>query len=292
MQQLKSNIVVVKDNIIAEKYKKDIINIWKASFGDTEDYINLFLKNNLIGNCVLWIEDNIAVSMLFLIDCNLKTKENNFFGKYIYAVATLPKYRNKGYTTKLLDFVNSTLATNQSYDFTVLVPSEKELFNFYGKREYKTVLFCEKGNFIKNNRFNNIYKLSNIDFLEYKNLRDEFLKENYIMWNEHFINYCFSENEFCGGKQIKIYNDQNEVAIAILIKNEDNLFIKEIIFKNEFINKEEVFGVLLKEFNCEKLQYRCNFNDNSLNKQPFGMIKWQDTIKNNIKDSYIGLVLD
>ena len=292
MQQLKSSIVVITDYEQSERFKQDIINIWKTCFGDSEEYINLFLKNNLVGNCVLWLEDNIAVSMLFLIDCNLKIKENTYFGKYIYAVATLPQYRNKGYTTKLLDFVNSTLATNQSYDFTVLVPSEKELFNFYGKRGYQTDLFCEKGNVKKDKQLGNIYKLTNINYVEYKNLRDKFLKDNYIIWNEEFIKYCFSENELCGGKQIKIYQNQQEVAIAIVAKIKNNLVVKEIIFKNNFINKNDVFKVLLNEFNCESLQYRCNFNEQSLNKQPFGMIKWQDTIKSNIKYSYIGLVLD
>ncbi|MEG1447796.1 MAG: GNAT family N-acetyltransferase [Oscillospiraceae bacterium] len=294
MQQLKNKIVVVENSQLSNKYKDDIINIWETSFGDNREYINLFLEHNISWDCLLYIKDEIAVSMLFLIDCSLSAeKKGQINGKYVYAVATLPQHRNKGYTTELLDFANSRFSNDKSYDYTVLVPSEKGLFNFYGKRGYETILFCDKGIYKKSkSTFAHEMNISNVLPVNYSKIRNEFLKSNFVRWDERFIEYCFEENEFCGGKQIVVTQNEKIIAIAILIKDKSVLNIKEIVFADVFLDKFCVFDFLLHHFGCDEIQYRCNYPENSLCKQPLGMIKWGKEESQKIEDSYMGLVLD
>lgn len=112
--------------------ENQIINLWHNVFGDDENYVKFFLdecKNKL---CLGYFIDDQLVSMLFLIDCNYQ----NYNGKYVYAVATDKKYRNKGYASIL---VNE--AKKYMNDFLWLIPAEESLFDYYSKLGFEIKLY-------------------------------------------------------------------------------------------------------------------------------------------------------
>lgn len=77
---------------------------------------------------LLICQDGHAVSMASFLDINVRDGEEWKPAKYVYAVATLPEYRGRGYAGKILkkaeEIFNMPL---------VLVPAEKELVGYYRK---------------------------------------------------------------------------------------------------------------------------------------------------------------
>lgn len=102
--------------------------LWKASFGDSDDYISFFFKQ-LKGTytCFVKEENEAIVSMLFLLNCTFAGKR----GKYIFAACTNADHQGRGHMGQLLHYIiNQTKTTT---DFLCLVPSSHSLFDYYGK---------------------------------------------------------------------------------------------------------------------------------------------------------------
>lgn len=112
--------------------RKQIISLWHDVFGDEEEYINFFLDNCKNKSCLGYFENEKLASMAFLIDCHYCGCN----GKYIYAVATDEKYRNKGYASKIIEE-----AKRHMIDFLWLIPANEELFEYYSNRGFKTKLY-------------------------------------------------------------------------------------------------------------------------------------------------------
>ncbi|MCD7871808.1 MAG: GNAT family N-acetyltransferase, partial [Clostridiales bacterium] len=79
--------------------KNQIIKLWQKVFGDTAEDIEFFLEACKNKNCLGLFVNNTLVSMLFLVDCAFGKKR----GKYIYAVCTDSNFRNRGYSSLLIN---------------------------------------------------------------------------------------------------------------------------------------------------------------------------------------------
>lgn len=124
-------------------YKNEVINLWKHSFGDTDEEILFFLNKCKNYECVGYFDKSVLVSMLFLVDC--KIDDNNY--KYIYAACTDENYRRKGAMTNLLNFCKT------QYNKFVLIPGNDNLVDYYSSRGFKN--FCTVDKLIFN-QFNEI----------------------------------------------------------------------------------------------------------------------------------------
>ncbi|MBE5868825.1 MAG: GNAT family N-acetyltransferase [Lachnospiraceae bacterium] len=109
---------------------REILPIWQACFGDSEEEIRQFLK--ILGEDVrtyVYREQGTAVSMVTLIPATLYGKGQVWKAAYLYAVGTLPAYRGKGYSSRLLGQIIRDLQAQEILPF--LVPSKKDLVPFY-----------------------------------------------------------------------------------------------------------------------------------------------------------------
>ena len=126
----------------ANKQDKDaVLNIWTQCFGADMRYQNILTANNypLEDTFVLEVNDQV-VSILTLLPIQWQGKCEVRKGRYVYGVATLPQYRGKGYSSKLMKEALSMLK-EQGEDFAVLYPAEEakdmQLHNDYEfKYEY------------------------------------------------------------------------------------------------------------------------------------------------------------
>ena len=116
-----------------QKDIEEIKRLWHTVFGDSKEDIGDYLAKYL--DCVLlYRKDRRVVGMLSMLSVSLKEKK----GRYIYAVATDEDARGKGISTKLLEYANRYIKENGEC-FSLLVPAQASLFEFYGKRGYKPV---------------------------------------------------------------------------------------------------------------------------------------------------------
>ena len=129
-------ILVIFEN---EKLRKQAVSLWKAAFGDSEEYINFFLDTHMGCTFVPLTENGELVSALYLIDGVL----DNTDGFYLFAAATFKAHRSKGYMARLLRLAEETAKENNK-SFIALVPAEKSLFDYYSRFGYKTAFYAKK----------------------------------------------------------------------------------------------------------------------------------------------------
>ena len=113
--------------------------IWRACFEDDEGYFRFFWENGFpLCRGLLWEEDGQAVSMLFLLPGALGNPNALGFSKtllpawYVYAVATLPEFRGRGYAGELTRYA-AALAKGEGLSALCLRPADEGLYGYYAK---------------------------------------------------------------------------------------------------------------------------------------------------------------
>lgn len=103
--------------------------MWQSVFLEDEEITEYFF-NNIFGDSIVPVirVDGEIVSSLFLLDCKIGKHK----GKCVYCAMTKYAHRGKGYMETLLDYSYNFCLEN-GFDFLVLVPAEKSLFEYYKK---------------------------------------------------------------------------------------------------------------------------------------------------------------
>ncbi len=112
-----------------ENNKTELSALWQKVFLEDKEVCEYFFEN-IFSNTVAPVikSDNKIVSSLFLLDCNI----GNHCGKCVYCAMTDYPHRGKGYMKELLDF-SYTYCLENGFEFLILVPAEKPLFDYYAK---------------------------------------------------------------------------------------------------------------------------------------------------------------
>lgn len=112
--------------------------IWKLCFGDDDAYIDFFFTSRYREDkTLLMLLNGEIVSMLTIIPVEVVTADGRTFpSAMLYAVATHPEYRGRGFASRLMDFCDRHLKQNLM-EMSVIVPAEERLFDFYARRGYK-----------------------------------------------------------------------------------------------------------------------------------------------------------
>ena len=115
-----------------ENKEKQLSSLWQSVFDEDEYVTNLFFENvyTICQNPI--IEENGKIlSSAFLIPCTI----DKFKGFYVYCALTHREHRGKGLMAKVLS-QSSEILKKTGYDFLLLVPAEKSLFDYYGRFGY------------------------------------------------------------------------------------------------------------------------------------------------------------
>ena len=113
-----------------------VLEIWQTCFGDEESYVRFFWENCFpFCRGLVWEEDGQAVSMLFLLPCALVRKRLRLPAEYVYAVATLPEYRGRGYAAALAREAER-IARGEGRSALCLRPADEGLYGYYAKLGY------------------------------------------------------------------------------------------------------------------------------------------------------------
>ena len=130
----------------AEAQKK----LWQMAFGDDPRYIDWFYaccwKPE---NMLLLLEDNKLASMLALLPHALVLPNGETASAYyVYALATDPAVRSKGYGRQLLHYVDFHLAARGA-DCVTVVPAEPSLFKFFATAGFTTGFYTRKAELLR-----------------------------------------------------------------------------------------------------------------------------------------------
>ena len=250
--------------VFADKSREaELIEIWKQSFGDSEEYIRTFFEWNLSKTMVIVYEvDGKAVSVAYLLPVTYERAGQKAVPCwYLYAAATLPEFRGRGYFGEIMKVVREEVA-----EPIILVPGEISLVAFYQKQglhvwlEGKNVEVILDAQNMSKWLSGRDFHVRDISGTEYAAGRNEILsKKGYIKWDKHFMEYICCENKMCGGFQKEVAVGNEKYIVLYRIEG-DVLRVLEVLPQKEAERAavETCIQVLLKETGCLRAEVCLN----------------------------------
>ena len=111
--------------------------LWKLAFGDEDSYIDYFYQNYYSPeNMMVLVEDGKLSTMLALFPMTLRAPEGvSARAAYVYALATDPAARKKGYGRQILHYLDFYLRQRE-VDCVTVVPAEPSLHKFFSSVDF------------------------------------------------------------------------------------------------------------------------------------------------------------
>lgn len=112
--------------------------IWRETFGDTEEYVDLLFNAYFNPRYCSWkIENGDVASMLFGIPYEFRSEQlGSFKALYLCGLATLPQYRKRGLMGELMREIEQRGAAD-GFDATFLIPADSKLRRYYRGKGYQ-----------------------------------------------------------------------------------------------------------------------------------------------------------
>jgi len=275
----KEQIAYAKKEMIPE-----MIDLWIEAFGDTREYVEFYFENRFLEeNTMVYLIEGHPVSMISLLPAAMWLSEQKQSPvRYVYAVATLKKYRGRGYAQKLIE-----TAKEWYHVPLILEPVSQELSQYYEKMGFEEFFYIAEAD-LKTEGIKQSQKhlLMTITPEEYKQIRDKkFGMAGYIEWNEAAVRYALLENDFCGGSAYKIVHDGKEDLFMYRVE-ENKMNIIETT-----LSDQDVYGVLeALKIVPEQIIIKRPSQNNEKDKT-YGML-YLDEKEHSMESGYLNLTLD
>lgn len=125
--------------------RKQLEELWSICFGESGRPVSYYFNNRFQPeNCLLYkVNDEIA-AMVHLLPAHLAVNRRAVRAHYIYAAATLPKFRSNGCMAALLKCA-AYVGEKRGDRYSVLLPASDSLYGYYGRFGYAP---CCKARFL------------------------------------------------------------------------------------------------------------------------------------------------
>ena len=111
-----------------EMDEEAIIDLWKQCFGDSKEYIQMYLGRRFTTENMLVIhDDGRPVAMASFLPVQIMINGEMTDARYVYAVGTLPDYRKKGYATEIIRYAF------KKYQMPLILQPAEEMLERYLK---------------------------------------------------------------------------------------------------------------------------------------------------------------
>lgn len=278
--------------------------IWKLCFGDSDIYIDFYYAHRYKEDeTALLLHDGQISAMLTMIPVRMVTSDNrNFQSAMLYAIATHPNYRNRGFASQLMNFSEKYLTAN-NIDFSILVPAEKHLFDFYRKKGYQEGFYIREalftGAMLDSLSICKTYRctISSSIPKEYNDRRNKQLSGRlHLAYADEEIAYQKKLSQQSGADIYAIDIEEIQGCAVIERISPDKLLIKEILLPEELIAmviKQIALLLPAREYILRTPAYLGQSLGGSI--RPFGMIREQREMDIEIRQKdlgYLGLAFD
>ena len=207
-----------------------LTKIWAECFGDSEDYIDLFMKKRFVPKDTL-VSVNGSGEITgcgYLLPCSFAEIKTE--GLYLYAGGVFERFRGQGYYDEILAQITERCKTEQ---FSCVLNSHDDLKKMYFAHGFKETHHCKKirtdisGTNAREHNQNIKLNISNANAAEYTALRNEyFTSPGTVIWDTAAVSYAIKENIYCGGVCDKLSLDGADYLIFAK-KEPGSLYITE-----------------------------------------------------------------
>lgn len=249
----------------AKENEKDYIReIWDYCFNDGPKFTDFYFKHKYNkDNTVVVDEDGDIVSSLQLNQYKIKLNNKVYDTSYVVGVSTFPQVRGKGYMKNIMDFTLKELYKKNQL-VSILMPIDYRLYRKYGYEHcYDQIEYNIEIESLKSFQSIGSMKkasLKDVDELEY--IYEFFLKDvnGSIKRNREYFESLFKEVESEDG-YIYIHQNEGDEGYIIYFINNDNMFIREIFYKNIESLKSMLKFVYNHNTQCKTVTISAPIND-------------------------------
>ncbi len=236
--------------------------LFKSVFKENDEALDLFFKRIFMPEiCYICTEKDELVSMVYIIP----TTVNGRKAGYLYAAATKDEFRGAGLMKGLIHYALSITAQ----EICITLPAQDSLYDYYGKLGFEELT----SNFSELSReemaaLSKPYELCEVVVSSYCGIRNRVLKNNFLFWNNNYIDFALEYNELYGAKVIR-----NNFGYAVAYDEGDCCYVSEIICDDR--NAPYMITDLLSEFKCKKFRFHLSENQRFIKSKPerFAMMK-------------------
>ena len=206
-------------------------NIWRTCFNDADRYIDLYFSERYRPeNTLVYCKAGRGVAMMTLLPATVVTPHKEFTARYVYAVATLPEFRNKGFSFALAQQADEQ-AMAEKCALEIVVPATPELFPFYARQGFSTVFYSRVVKFSAG-------EIAPAEALEgvplqdaetFFNLRERYFAPGgfFVRWDSAALQYILKESRLLQG-DVYYFSQNNDEGYIVVEPKGDSLLLKEI----------------------------------------------------------------
>jgi predicted acetyltransferase len=120
---------------------EELKHIWNVCFDDGEAYSDLYFSHAYSPeNTLVHTVGGRAVAMLSLLPATLVTPAGERKARYVYAVATLPAFREQGFSQQLATQADVRMRA-EGCELAIVVPASEALVGFYRRQGFAPAFF-------------------------------------------------------------------------------------------------------------------------------------------------------
>ncbi|MDR3350121.1 MAG: GNAT family N-acetyltransferase [Prevotellaceae bacterium] len=210
---------------------EELKNIWRACFNDSDRYIDFYFSERYRSeNTLVYCKAGRGAAMMTLLPATVVTPHKEFAARYVYAVATLPEFRNKGFSFALAQQADEQ-ARAENCALEIVAPATPELFPFYARQGFSTVFYRRVVKF-------SAEEIAPEEALEgaplseagtFFNLRERYFAQGcfFVRWDSAALSYILKESRLLQG-DVYYFSQGDDEGYAVTAPSGDALLLKEV----------------------------------------------------------------
>lgn len=194
--------------------EQELAELWMRCFDEQREPVNYFFQNRYKPeNCAAALYGGKIVAALHMLPAKLVQNGESVQVHYLYAAATLPKFRGQGVMSDLVEFACEK-ARQRADAYSVLLPATSKLYGFYEQlgytRYFKTFMSELPQQEIQaaGNPAAEV-EVKSFTARELCDIRNSFLErqEGAVLWDEQAVSYAVRMNALYGGKLVCVQKE-------------------------------------------------------------------------------------
>lgn len=213
----------------------ELIGVWGQCFEEPAASVEYFFNHRFQPeNCLVYEVDGRAAAMVHMLPAHIIQAGSLAQAHYIYAAATLPQYRSRGYMSELLQRA-AEVGVERGDRYSFLLPSNNGLYTYYAKLGYisyfqtrlLTLSYAELQSLASGGQKSSVAVLTHRQ-IESRRNTELLSQQGSVVWSEHAIGYSVGVNELNGGRIVGS-RSQSGLAYALCSLNDEHCEVLELM---------------------------------------------------------------